>query len=58
MEKEQNQNVIVLDDSLRAFLGEEVYQEMVEKFGEPNKTENNPETEHPKFTTWKNPNEN
>ena len=48
MEKDQNQNVIILDDSIKAFLGEEVYQEMVEKFGEPPKSISHPQPDPPK----------
>ena len=57
MEKDQKpkEKIIVLDDSIRAFLGEETYQEMVEKFGEPPKSISHPQPEHPKFTNWKNP---
>lgn len=57
MEKDQKpkEKIIVLDDSIRAFLGEETYQEMVEKFGEPPISISHPQSEHPKFTNWKNP---
>lgn len=57
MEKDQKpkEKIIVLDDSIRAFLGEETYQEMVEKLGEPPKSISHPQPEHPKFTNRKNP---